>query len=152
MALKFDINKVICINLKSHNSEQLKAISETYLLSFEALKELKANEVIKIWVEIGGDWVISAVDASYPDTMYICEQYCPITKKETKALSKIKPIKTPKMKKNPKTKDSSKAESVSESKNQKSSKLTVDDILDKINISGMDSLTKEELNILKSFK
>lgn len=153
MSLSFNINKVICISLKSHNEQQLKAISETYLLSFESLLELKNKDVIKIWVETGGDWVIAAIDKAYPDDIYICEKYCPMTKKEYKSITKIKPIKTPKLSKKLKSQSA-----LNENKSQvivnssTKTKLTVDSILDKINLSGLDSLTKEELNFLKNFK
>ena len=140
MALKFNLDKVICINLKSHNEQQLDNIANTYTLSLEALLELKYKGVLKIWVESAGDWVIAAIDEDRPEQMYICEKYCPITKKEAQKLMKIKPIKTPKGKK---SKDKSKKEPKI---------LDLDKILDKINETGLDSLTKEELNFLKNFK
>ena len=42
--MKFDINKVICISLKSHNEQQLKAISEVYKLDFDALEKSLQEE------------------------------------------------------------------------------------------------------------
>ena len=90
----FNINKVICISLKSHNEQQLKAISELYKLDFNALVTVKATSP-KIWVEAGGDYVIAYVN-SVGDTT-VNSIFCPITKKEKDALLKITPIKTPKM-------------------------------------------------------
>jgi SpoVK/Ycf46/Vps4 family AAA+-type ATPase len=90
----FNINKVICISLKSHNEQQLKAISELYRLDFNALVTVKATSP-KIWVEAGGDYVIASVN-SVGDTT-VNSIFCPITKKEKDALLKITPIKTPKM-------------------------------------------------------
>jgi DNA-directed RNA polymerase alpha subunit len=92
--MKFDINKVICISLKSHNDQQLKAISEVYKLDFNALVTVKGTSA-KIWVEAGGDYVIAFVN-SVGDTT-VNSIFCPITKKEKDALLKITPIKTPKM-------------------------------------------------------
>lgn len=143
MALKFNIDKVICINLKSHNEQQLSNIADTYVLSLDAILELKNKGVIKIWVESAGDWVIAAVDDIEPDRVYICEKYCPITKKETEKLLKIKPVKTPKSKGKKSKNKSAKIDNIV---------LNLDSILDKINQSGLDSLTKEELNFLKNFK
>jgi hypothetical protein len=143
MALKFNIEKVICINLKSHNEQQLNNIADSYVLSLESLLELKNKGVIKIWVESAGDWVIAAIDEDRPEQMYICEKYCPITKKEAQKLLKIKPIKTPKSK-DKKSKD--------KSKKVVSIVLDLDKILDKINETGLDSLSKDELNFLKNFK
>jgi len=61
--MKFDINKVICISLKSHNEQQLKAISEVYKLDFDGLVDSK-NISSKIWVEIGGEYAIAFVTNS----------------------------------------------------------------------------------------
>lgn len=141
MSSKFNIEKVICINLKSHNEQQLENIAETYLLSLEALIELKNKGVIRIWVESAGDWVIAAIDENRPNEMYICEKYCPMSKKESEKLLKIKPVKTPKTPKSLKVKRK-KSETV----------MTLDSILDKINLTGLDSLSKKELNFLKNFK
>ncbi len=95
--LNFNINKVICISLKSHNEQQLKAISEVYKLDFKTMVEIK-SAVSKIWVEAGGDYLI-AFTTTDSDTPQIATRYCPITKKEKDALYKIQPIKIPKMSK-----------------------------------------------------
>ena len=84
--MKFDINKVICISLKSHNDQQLKAISEVYKLDFKTMVELK-SDASKIWVEAGGDYVIAFVN-SVGDTT-VNSIFCPITKREKDALLKI---------------------------------------------------------------
>ena len=156
MAMKFNINKVICINLKSHNNDQLNSISVVYDLSLEALIELKSRGVDKIWVESGGDWVIAAVDSDSTH-MYVCEKFCPITKKEKDKLEKIQPIKTPKVKKqSPIEEDNKIVQTIEKSKKTKSKKsliiLELDPILDKINESGIDCLSKEELDFLKNYK
>jgi hypothetical protein len=149
--MKFDINKVICISLKSHNEQQLKAISEVYKLDFNALVTLKDCSS-KIWVEAGGDYVIAFVNSTGDTT--VNTMFCPITKKEKDALYKIQPIKTPKMPKATKVVDT-------KVDNVEVSNVTIDDviaefdvvldvdtILEKISATGMKSLTKAELDFL----
>ena len=153
--MKFDINKVICISLKSHNDQQLKAISEVYKLDFDTLVKVKACSS-KIWIEAGGDYAIAfiTVDNNVPQ---VSENFCPITKKEKDALYKIQPIKTPKMPKAPRVVET-KVEN-----NVEVSNVTIDDliaefdvvldvdtILDKITNKGMKSLTKVELDFLNN--
>jgi hypothetical protein len=153
--MKFDINKVICISLKSHNDQQLKAISEVYKLDFNALITIKDCSS-KIWVEAGGDYVIAFVN-SVGDTT-VNKMFCPITKKEKDALLKITPIKTPKMPKATKVVDT-KVDNTVEVSNvtiddviaEFDVVLDVDTILEKISATGMKSLTKAELDFLNSF-
>lgn len=153
--MKFNINKVICISLKSHNEQQLKAISEVYKLDFNTMVELK-SDASKIWVEAGGDYLI-AFTTTDSDTPQIATRFCPITKKEKDALYKIQPIKTPKMPKAPRVVET-KVEN-----NVEVSNVTIDDliaefdvvldvdtILDKITNKGMKSLTKAELDFLNN--
>jgi len=153
--MKFNINKVICISLKSHNEQQLKAISEVYKLDFNTMVELK-SDASKIWVEAGGDYLI-AFTTTDSDTPQIATRFCPITKKEKDALYKIQPIKTPKM---PKT---TRVVETKVENNVEVSNVTIDDliaefdvvldvdtILDKITNKGMKSLTKAELHLLNN--
>ena len=153
--MKFDINKVICISLKSHNDQQLKAISEVYKLDFDTLVKVKACSS-KIWIEAGGDYAIAfiTVDNNVPQ---VSENFCPITKKEKDALYKIQPIKTPKMPKAPRVVET-KVENNVEVSNvfiedliaDFDVVLDVDTILDKITNKGMKSLTKVELDFLNN--
>jgi len=150
--MKFDINKVICISLKSHNDQQLKAISEVYKLDFNALLTIKDCSS-KIWVEAGGDYVIAFVSSTGDTT--VNTMFCPITKKEKDALLKITPIKTPKMPKATKVVDT-KVDNTVEVSNvtiddliaEFDVVLDVDTILEKISATGMKSLTKSELDFL----
>lgn len=152
--MKFDINKVICISLKSHNDQQLKAISEVYKLDFNALVTVKGTSP-KIWVEAGGDYVIAFVN-SVGDTT-VNSIFCPITKREKDALLKITPIKTPKMPKATRVADT-KVDNTVEVSNvfiedliaEFDVVLDVDTILEKISATGMKSLTKAELDFLNS--
>ena len=153
--MKFDINKVICISLKSHSDQQLKAISEVYKLDFNALIIVKDCSS-KIWVEAGGDWVIAGCDI-VTNEFSVCERFCPITKREKDSLLKIQPIKTPKMPKATKAVDT-KVDNTVEVSNvfiedliaEFDVVLDVDTILEKISATGMKSLTKAELDFLNS--
>jgi len=151
--MKFDINKVICISLKSHNDQQLKAISEVYKLDFDTLVKVKSCSS-KIWIEAGGDYAIAfiTVDNNVPQ---VSENFCPITKKEKDALYKIQPIKTPKMPKVSRVVDTKVEDKVSnvfieDLISDFDVVLDVDTILDKITDKGMKSLTKVELDFLNN--
>lgn len=162
--MKFNINKVICINLKSHNEDQLRNISEVYRLSYDALLRSKQRGTYKIWIEPGGDYAIAALETSNPDDFYICERFCPMTKKERESVKNIKPIPTPKWKPTQKfvennipkvvknASDIVKTDTKPVIKSKVKVILELDAILDKINISGMSSLCKEELDFLKNYK
>ena len=153
--MKFNINKVICINLKSHNDQQLKAISEVYKLDFKTMVEIK-SDLSKIWVEASGDYLI-AFTTTDSDTPQIATRFCPITKKEKDALYKIQPIKTPKMPKSPRVVET-KVDNTVEVSNvfiedliaDFDVVLDVDTILEKITNKGMKSLTKVELDFLNN--
>ena len=154
--MKFDINKVICISLKSHNDQQLKAISEVYKLDFDGLVKIKESSS-KIWVEVGGEYVIAFSVNSGDGTPEVSDKFCPITKKEKDALYKIQPIKTPKMPKAPRVVET-KVDNTVEVSNvfiedliaDFDVVLDVDTILEKITNKGMKSLTKVELDFLNN--
>jgi hypothetical protein len=138
-----NLNKIFCVSLKSHNYSQLEAISATYDVSFDFLLTAKSEGCKKIWLPIGGGIVIAGLDTNNMEDVYFSPEYLPMDSKTRKAILNIKPVKTPKMPSFAKTKK--KVEKIK-------IELTVDDVLDKISAFGMSSLTKEELNFLKSFK
>ena len=154
--MKFDINKVICISLKSHNDQQLKAITEVYKLDFDGLVKIKESSS-KIWVEVGGEYVIAFSVNSGDGTPEVSDKFCPITKREKDSLLKIQPIKTPKMPKSPRVVDV-KVDNTVEVSNvfiedliaDFDVVLDVDTILEKITNKGMKSLTKVELDFLNN--
>ena len=154
--MKFNINKVICISLKSHNDQQLKAISEVYKLDFDGLVKIKESSS-KIWVEVGGEYVIAFSVNSGDGTPEVSDKFCPITKREKDSLLKIQPIKTPKMPKSPRVVDV-KVDNTVEVSNvfiedliaDFDVVLDVDTILEKITNKGMKSLTKVELDFLNN--
>lgn len=95
--MNFDINKVICINFKSHDEIGLRSISEVYKLDYDALLRTKQRGTWKIWIERGGDFAIAAIDTNNEGDFYICERFCPLTKKERNIVKNIKPILTPRV-------------------------------------------------------
>jgi len=149
--MKFNINKVICISLKSHNEQQLKAISEVYKLDFNTLVKVK-DSLSKIWIEAGGDYAIAFVTVD-SDVPQVSENFCPITKKEKDSLYKIRPIKTPKMPKVSRVVDTKVEDELSnvfieDLISDLDVILDVDTILEKITNKGIKSLTKAELDFL----
>lgn len=145
MAMNVNIDKVICISLRSHNKSQLDSIGETYDISLDCLLQAKEAGCKKLWIHVGGGIVIAAVDTDNIDDIYFSPQYLPMTSKLRKSILSLKPVKTPKVTK-------SKLESfvtVDELLEDLDFELNVDDILDKINLKGMSSLSQKELEFLK---
>lgn len=158
--MKYDINKVICIQLKSHNEQQLKNISEFYKLDFDALVRIKEN-ADKIWVEMNGDFVIAFICKDDRDKEFIVNDlHYRLSEKEIKKFLQIRPIKTPKLRKSRLNVQVVNETSTIDTNTQKNNKihtkveivLDVDTILDKIIDFGIDKLTKEELAFLDSQK
>jgi hypothetical protein len=159
--MNFDKKRVICISLKSHNQQQLFSIAEKYLISFESLVQIKEEGYLKIWVESNGDFAIAVSHESDPGRMVIKENYNPLTKKDYEFLKNLKPVKVPKMPKNQSAKVNYK-EFLKEGFNIKTKSMDVstglvknvnvvldlDTILDKINQSGIGSITKKEKDFL----
>jgi len=166
--LKFKIQNVFCIPLKSMNEQQLFAVSESYTIAFDALIEIKKSGFDKIWIEKGADYMLAyEVDGEFS----INEMYCPVTKKERESIIKVKPIKSPKMPKDErsvaaykyylskgfdvktksldrKEKHLTNLEEVSEVEEEII--LDIDVILEKISKVGIKALREEEKNFLDS--
>lgn len=92
--LKFKIQNVICIPIKSMNEQQLFAVSESYTIAFTALMDFKKGEFEKIWLDKNGEYIIAS---EFDGEFSINSMYCPITKKDRDSILKVKPIKSPKM-------------------------------------------------------
>ncbi len=146
--LKIERDKVFCVSVKSHTEAELRLISDLYLVSYEALLELKAEGCHKAWLHRGGDWLIAYTTKKNPDFIDICSIYKKnTTLDDTMFLRKMKQVPTPKSKKSNKVADSFvavKADVISKSKGNASVKLDVDAILEKIFKFGIESMTKEE--------
>jgi hypothetical protein len=93
--MRININKIICLNLRGINAQQLFAICETYFLGFESLYETKIEgEVSLYWINhhdknpiaflMDGEFVINS---RFPN----------ISMADQEKLKALKPIKTPKM-------------------------------------------------------
>lgn len=141
--MKFKVSDVICINVKGHNEEQLFAISKVYVIDFDFLKELK-SKYDRIWIvqEKISEGVDTYLVAAKNSKKYLYFK-AGFTSEELDKVVLVKPINTPKvpayLKKDTEKKVKVKAKI----------DFDVDMILDKISESGMDSLTKEELEFLK---
>ena len=92
--LKFKIQNVICIPIKSMNDQQLFAVSESYTIAFTALMAFKKDGFEKIWLDKNGEYIIAS---EFDGEFSINSMYCPITKKDRDSILKVKPIKSPKM-------------------------------------------------------
>jgi len=149
-----NLNKVICVSLKSHNESQLDAIGATYNISLDSLMKAKNDGCKKLWVHIGGGIVIAGLDTDNIDDVYFSPEYLPMTAKVRKAILAIKPVKTPKMPTKTKVKvdnvDVDNFVDITSLIDEAFSNLDVDAILDKISAKGMNSLTKKELEFLKN--
>ena len=169
--LKFKIQNVICIPIKSMNEQQLFAVSESYTIAFTALMDFKKGEFEKIWLDKNGEYIIAS---EFDGEFSINSMYCPITKKDRDSILKVKPIKSPKMPKDErsvgaykyylskgfdvKTKSLDRKaeyleniEEVLEIEEIKQEViLDVDIILDKISKLGIAALSKEEKDFLDS--
>lgn len=155
--LDFDITKIICINLKAHNEQQLKAICLTYGISLDELLRAKLEGMTKIWLPDTPGYTVAELFGDDIQNVYFYPHWCPMTARTRKAILNIKPIKTPKMPKQQKvveektTKEVVKTQKAVSNSTKNDIVLELDLILDKINSNGMSSLTKQELNFLKNF-
>jgi hypothetical protein len=187
----FNINKVICINLKAMDQRQLFIASTTLSIDFEVLLKYKNQRCLKLWIcqETGMTVAFEQQDVNkftgelLDKEFYFFPEVCPVTKKVHDRVTKMKPIVIPKVSKNDDTLNSylfylekgydikmpsldrkiehirnnqeknteveqTKVVTKAKSKTKKQVTLEIDTILDKINESGIESLTKEEKEFL----
>jgi hypothetical protein len=187
----FNINKVICLNLKAMDQRQLFITSTTLSIDFEVLLKYKNQRCLKLWIcqETSMTVAFEQQDVNkftgelLDKEFYFFPEVCPVTKKEHDRVTKMKPIVIPKVSKNDDTLNSylfylekgydikmpsldrkiehirnnqernteveqTKVVTEVKSKTKKQVTLEIDTILDKINESGIESLTKEEKEFL----
>lgn len=146
--LKFEKEKVFCVNLKSHNDGQISAICDRYSLSYDSLTYLKSEGMSKIWIEEGSEYLIAYTTLKEPDYINICENYVDFADNiaTTRFLREIKQIGTPKIRKQ---KSAQKAD-VAEIAKSLPVVLETDAILEKIFKYGIASISKEEKQFLDS--
>ncbi len=94
--MKINFDKIICINLKSLNDQQLFAVCEAYLIGFESIREAKMAGVTMKWLDEERESVAFVLDGQF----IIGKKFSPLSKKDYDRIKKIKPVKTPKMPKN----------------------------------------------------
>ena len=171
--MKINFDKIICINLKSVNAQQLFAICETYFVAFKVLYKSKSMGIDMKWITEDRQTIAYVVNGYF----YMNDDFS-ISKEDQERIKTIKPLKTPKMPKTnlalnnykaylaegydirtpsmdsklkfleSKKEDIEKEEIVVES--ELPVVLEVDPILDKISKYGIDSITKEEKKFLDS--
>lgn len=148
--LRIERDKLFCVSVKSHTEEELKAISDLYLTSYDCLLELKADGCQKAWFHVGGAWLVCFTSKKSPGYLQICGNYSKyMTLDDEIFISKMKQVPTPKKRKGgsatvaPAIVPTS-APKGSNSKASKPVKLEVDAILEKIFKYGIGSMTKEE--------
>jgi hypothetical protein len=112
----------------------------------DQILKLKEIEVVKIWIDVTSEYFVAYQPKG--GDIVVKPAYCPVSKREVKKLVTMTPISVKKVK----TTTQKTLESVTTQKVVSTSKivLEVDSILDKISASGMNSLSKEELEFLKS--
>ena len=167
--MKINFDKIICINLKSLNDQQLFAVCETYFIGFESMRENKMVGITMKWLNEERESVAFVLDGQFT----IADKFNPLSKKDYDRIKKIKPVKTPKMPKTASALNNYKAflsegfdiktKSMDSKLNTKSTKiepvveevkidlpvvLELDAILEKIFKYGIDSITTEEKYLL----
>jgi hypothetical protein len=187
----FNINKVICLNLKAMEQRQLFIASTALSIDFEVLLKYKNQRCLKLWIcqETSMTVAFEQQDVNkftgelLDKEFYFFPEVCPVTKKEHDRVTKMKPIVIPKVSKNDDTLNSylfylekgydikmpsldrkiehirnnqeknteveqTKVVTEVKSKTKKQVTLEIDTILDKINESGIESLSKQEKDFL----
>jgi hypothetical protein len=142
---------IVCIELRTLNGKSLDRVAEANNISFESLDALKKEGVVKVWIDI------NTTNRSYVAFLMKGEKditvkpaYCPISKREIKALVNMTPFVYKKV--------DVKVDDVVEVSNvfiedlisDFDVVLDTDTILEKISATGMKSLTKAELDFLNS--
>lgn len=164
--MRINFNKIVCINLRSSNAQQLFAICETYLFSFEGLHKDKIDGVNTVWLDSQARYIAYTFNDDV-DRLHMGQFYKDVIKKDYDRIRDVKPVKTPKF---PRTDqalnnyigylkegydiripaiDSLIVHKLKEQERYKEIQqipiiLDMDVILDKINKYGMSSLTEEE--------
>ena len=90
--MRINLNKIICINLKSVNTQQLFAICETYFIGFEVLFKSKSMGIDMKWITEDRQTIAYVVNGYF----YMNDDFS-ISKEDQEKIKTIKPLKTPKM-------------------------------------------------------
>lgn len=151
-----DWSKIICIEIKKYNNQQLEVI-ETQLGAIpDILKWIKSEGTQRIWLEEGVG-VVAYLEKKelwdkYDTPLYkgllVVEKYSPLSKREKDRLLKMKPVEFNTKKNSIKVSKVEAIKVVETVEVIENQDYNVDDILDKISQCGIKSLTKGEKQFL----
>ncbi len=141
-----NFKNIVCLDLRTVNSSNIDRVSTMVNTHPEQILKLKEIEVVKIWIDVTSEYFVAYQPKD--GDIVVKPAYCPVSKREVKKLITMTPISVKKVK----TTTQKTLESMTTHKVVSTSKivLEVDAILDKISASGMNSLSQEELEFLKS--
>ncbi len=141
-----NFKNIVCLDLRTVNSSNIDRVSTMVNTHPDQILKLKEIEVVKIWIDVTSEYFVAYQPKG--GDIVVKPAYCPVSKREVKKLVTMTPISVKKVK----TTTQKTLESVTTQKVVSTSKivLEVDSILDKISASGMNSLSQEELEFLKS--
>ena len=144
--MTINFKNIVCLDLRTVNSSNIDRVSTIVNTHPDQILKLKEIEVVKIWIDVTSEYFVAYQPKG--GDIVVKPAYCPVSKREVKKLVTMTPISVKKVK----TTTQKTLESVTTQKVVSTSKiiLEVDSILDKISASGMNSLSKEELEFLKS--
>ena len=120
------MKNTICIDLTKYKRVELEQLEKVYNLKAGSLLENKMRAIGKVWIDLDLNILCAYVIENAMNDILISEDYI-------NALSKIKSVELPVVK-----------------PVQVTVELDTDTILEKITASGMDSLTKDELDFLNN--
>ena len=139
-----NFKNIVCLDLRTVNSSNIDRVSTMVNTHPEQILKLKEIEVVKIWIDVTSEYFVAYQPKD--GDIVVKPAYCPVSKREVKKLITMTPISVKKVK----TTTQKTLESVTTHKVDSTIVLEVDTILDKISASGMNSLSQEELEFLKS--
>ena len=146
--IKLDLNKIIRIRL-TLDAKSLTSIAEQYSINPEFLLALKSDNLKYIWIQLGEEVCVCESFTDNPEDVNFSKEYLPMTLKQKKSILAKECEKTPKSKAKTKIQ---KVEEVVESVevDEEPIEYQLDNILDKISATGMQSLTKGEKEFLNN--
>lgn len=146
--IKLDLSKIIRIRL-TLDAKSLTKIAEQYGINPEFLLALKQDELKYIWIQLGEEICVCESFTDNPEDVNFSKEYLPMTLKQKKSILAKECEKTPKSKAKTKVE---KVEEVVESVvvEEEPIEYQLDNILDKISATGMQSLTKGEKEFLNN--
>lgn len=146
---------ILCIELRTLNGKSLDRVAESNNVSFESLEALKKEGVVKVWIDMSTDnRKFVAFLLKGEKNITVKPAYCPISKREIKALTNMSPFVYTKVDKVVDTKVENQIEisdiNIDDLIADFDVVLDTDTILEKISATGMKSLTKAELDFLNN--